>query len=506
MVRDDLSKVLALCDEELEDTYFNIKDWTNIKTMASSINYFLFVALLIPVICIAICTSILKSIRSTVHSKIVSPKNHANVVALLLCSIFLSYYIICCDICAVHYSYFSKHELHDHDQHTLKYSFNFVVTIVILVIDGTTVLSSHMLLLCGIFCSSSNNKCQKCMLCCCSCIPFCAVFGCSKDICILFDINSEDRGTPAGINERTPTAVENGGTLNAGENGGRCSIYSCIMSCSILWFMFCPTPCIRCCSIYSAKRDSDKRVINNRLLWIMMFSLFGPFVCITSHASFILISWLTDPAQATSIALVYLAIFLFYFITLRQCYISNYNINNEIKRDELTKTNWYIELVTVTSYNHKAEGKEGAERKKPVLDEDVEKPFKKVAFWMAWTWGWVASIIIIFTILGFVELPLSTFDLPNYLLNLLQVFVVVLSVLVTYRILSTSEPEVLRFLSNFRAAFTRKLPKNRQDSFLDKINHYGDYDDIEAIGDLMGELALRIQKNPLNAPVQAFQN
>jgi hypothetical protein len=62
---------------------------------------------------------------------------------------------------------------------------------------------------------------------------------------------------------------------------------------------------------------------NMRLVWIIALSLVSPLFVISSHVIFIVVSWLTDSAKASSVALIFLAVLLYLFFMLRQCYIAN---------------------------------------------------------------------------------------------------------------------------------------------------------------------------------------
>lgn len=56
------------------------------------------------------------------------------------------------------------------------------------------------------------------------------------------------------------------------------------------------------------------------LVWVMTFSLVAPFFAISSHTTFILVSWLTNTAEASSVALICFAVLVFFFFMFRQCY------------------------------------------------------------------------------------------------------------------------------------------------------------------------------------------
>ena len=57
-------------------------------------------------------------------------------------------------------------------------------------------------------------------------------------------------------------------------------------------------------------------------IWIVLTLCFAPLFCIASHSGYIVVSWVSDVEHATSITLLYMLSFLYYFIILRQLYIA----------------------------------------------------------------------------------------------------------------------------------------------------------------------------------------
>ena len=76
-----------------------------------------------------------------------------------------------------------------------------------------------------------------------------------------------------------------------------------------------------------------------------------------------------------------------------------------------------------------------------------------------------------------------TFDLVSDLLNTFRAFIIVISLLITYKILTLTEPDLYRFLHIMRDAFANKA-KSRE-----KVEDYRNVDDVEAVGCIAGEVA-----------------
>ena len=56
-------------------------------------------------------------------------------------------------------------------------------------------------------------------------------------------------------------------------------------------------------------------------LWLLLVSFVAPIACIGTHASFVIMAWSSDLAQATSITVVFIISFIYYFLGFRQVYI-----------------------------------------------------------------------------------------------------------------------------------------------------------------------------------------
>ena len=60
---------------------------------------------------------------------------------------------------------------------------------------------------------------------------------------------------------------------------------------------------------------------NESKLWLLLASFAGPVVCIGTHSSFVIMAWSSDSSQASSMIIVFVLSFLYYFIGFRQLYV-----------------------------------------------------------------------------------------------------------------------------------------------------------------------------------------
>ena len=103
----------------------------------------------------------------------------------------------------------------------------------------------------------------------------------------------------------------------------------------------------------------ENKLHQEKKLWLLLISFVAPVVCIGTHASFVIMAWSSDPDQASSMTVIFIISFIYYFLGFRQIYVmftSGPCIRKSWHKhisstDDPTKT-VYIPLVTRTSNNH----------------------------------------------------------------------------------------------------------------------------------------------------------
>ena len=120
--------------------------------------------------------------------------------------------------------------------------------------------------------------------------------------------------------------------------------------------------------------------------------------------------------------------------------------------------------------------------KNPEPDE-----FNAKAFCITFAWGWVLAGTIGVILLAFSELPILTTAVLSDLLNTFQIFIILISLLITYKILTLTEPAISRFLQKVRDTYIAKSGEEMDEDHV--IRNRKDFDNFEAAGCLMGELA-----------------
>ena len=440
--QDDTLRTYAICEADLNDTYYF--HYRRNGRKSDEVFYFLIATLLVPVISIILTATIVRSLYKGIHVRINRKSNHQNLAGFVLVGIFVTFYIIALDCAAVYYAYSGNNELNDVD---FKLTLNFMSTCFLLAYDGIVCLMPLTILL--YICCSHFGK------------------------------NTERPNSPKRLDKFLNSCS---GCLN------KCM--SCLHQVFRLYF-----------NVIFGSLNQDEMWEDNkkklRLPWILTLSFIAPLFAINSHITFILVSWLTDTRRASSIALVYFAMILYLFFMFRQCYTANAKNKHDYFcwsfflpfyplcqcyrfvcacfcfcsgcKDcrKIFKANAeYIPLIDFTNENYES-------RK----DERENAGFNTKAFCVLFTWGWVLVASVALVVAAFLVLPIITFDLLSDLLNTFQIFIILVSLLITYKILTLNEPDVLRFLRRMRDAYRSSHDDRENVEALATRNQMQDHDD-----------------------------
>ena len=280
--QDDSVFSVAICDDEVDSTYY-LLDKTHYQ-----VYLFLIVLLILPTISIALTATVVRSLHRRIHASIVRRSGHHNMTGIVLTGTFITFFIVGCDMVAVYSAYHGDYIIFQ--DHKLKNTLNFISTAILLAYDLLVALYPITVLL---------------LLCC-------------KHI------------------------QEYAHRTDESKKAGHCRCSCCKNSCSRKCSKCCTTCFLPQClilafyAIFGKLQEQDpvweetkeiKKITNSRVLWIITLLLVAPYFVISSHIGFILISWLTDSAQASSVALICLAVILYLFIMLSKCYSANEQVN-----------------------------------------------------------------------------------------------------------------------------------------------------------------------------------
>ena len=248
--------------------------------------------------------------------------------------------------------------------------------------------------------------------------------------------------------------------------------------------------------------------------------MFAPLFSIASHAGYILAAWVTEPEKTTAIFLIAVGSFLYMFFVFRQCYIvhkdkkglfaacfEDGDEEDEVgdEEDEVGdedvikpcctyKKFWVYSVIcfpvcTILSHIsnlcclwyklcHKGNSVSAAEyfktkRQKTTKDEE----FSIRGFFLSLSWGWMIVGFLVFILYSFFALPLPTFQLAQYLETTIQIIIVLLAFMVSYKVFTADDSDIKKFMKQLRTTYG---------------NHANISDDLEAGGAICGEVAKKL--------------
>ena len=177
-------------------------------------------------------------------------------------------------------------------------------------------------------------------------------------------------------------------------------------------------------SIFCCQPFSEDKNENEQKVWLLTITFASSFVALGTHFPYIIVAWIEYPDHAGAIAIMYTLSFLYFFVTLR--YLYQFLPNN------------LADLRSCRSCGRS--------------DGSVESPANEMAKWIqAEKEGfkvWKVLVMVgislvlagleIWFIAGFVQLPIAQIidDAPRYIFAFFQTMVVVLSGLLTYKLLT----------------------------------------------------------------------
>ena len=265
--RDDTAHAHAVCITDLENRKYDLFTLLNgDRSSISGITVYFTVSLLIPFIFLTLTATVVRSLHRSVHVRIIKHIHHKNVAGLALTGMFVTFYVVLCDGAAVYFAFFDpNNELNKIPQ--LRATPGYITIAILLLFDVIVCLTSVAVVLLYNCCINLHreNDCGETPI-------YCLKYVLSRFFALPFYIIF--------------------GTLRQDD----------------LW---------------NIPNNDDNAVSEYRTVWVIMSSLIAPLFVISSHAGFILVSWLTNTSQASSVALISLAVVIFLFFMFRQCYDCN---------------------------------------------------------------------------------------------------------------------------------------------------------------------------------------
>ena len=218
----------------------------------------------------------------------------------------------------------------------------------------------------------------------------------------------------------------------------------------------------------------DKKIAEQHSLWLISSLLYGPLFMMCSHIGYIFVAWLTEPSRSTSVAILLLALLAFLFLLFRSLYKVFHdvftNANRKSGKDKCVIFWTFIFPLTLsiipflycfllcTTLCYSTKWKKYYQLSVTNVDKDKEKDngrnkednINVPALILTLFWGSVLGYGSISLFLSaFYMLPISTTGLADYV----QILLVIVAALVSYKLISVDNSELSKFLTRFKEAY-----------------------------------------------------
>ena len=225
------------------------------------------------------------------------------------------------------------------------------------------------------------------------------------------------------------------------------------------------------------RRENLHETLHNKMfaenkVWLLLISFLAPLACIGTHGGFIVMAWASDPAQASSLAVVFTLSFFYYFFGFRQL---------------------YIRISCLSCFKHKSNNAECENRLifEPIrgIPEELEERHKNLREINLSALVCELFFIPIFmsiqgiVVFSYYYLPGPISIVPLNVMNLLQLVLFFGTSLITYKLFTFSAPIEKIILHKFAKAYKPQASSTK--------------DAAEVVGDALGT-AMRRLEGPSN--------
>ena len=249
------------------------------------------------------------------------------------------------------------------------------------------------------------------------------------------------------------------------------------------WIKSCYKLC--CCCLFP---NHQELIDCEKELWILTLLFIAPLVCLASHAGYIVLAWICDHSHANSATFIILLSFFYYFFSFRQIYYCNCRCfcSNNIPSD--------VEACGAV-YQEEQEEQEQL--------ESITTKFNICRF----TFELIIVAPVLATSEGFLLfaigwLPVSSVAAASFIFQGLQLGLLILAVLITYKVLVTEDSPKHGLVRSIAATYGT-LWRNKCNQALNNRNDLQlllnpgpqGNSDTEVIGRLLGQMAFKYNVN-----------
>ena len=240
-------------------------------------------------------------------------------------------------------------------------------------------------------------------------------------------------------------------------------------------------------------------------VWFVASLMLFPFFIITSHTGYILAAWLTEPDKTTSLATLATGIIFFLFIMTRALYMVGKNYNSGLTCSRNTycavATRLLCPFIFPILYFFSEIPSNINNSFKDKMSLVSFQRFSMTGFYIAGSCGFFAVGSVALTVSAFVQIPIKTVTLPGYLQNIVQIILILITALVSYKVLNFSETDGTKFLRRLINRYLKDKEKEKVsgaspghlDHIAIDIETELDGDEYENAGTIAGNVAYSLE-------------
>ena len=196
------------------------------------------------------------------------------------------------------------------------------------------------------------------------------------------------------------------------------------------------------------KQISDDAIIAA----IFPFMLFTPIISFSSHCIYILLAWLTEPEKASVIFLTLYSIFIVLFYAFKSLY-NHFSSFKVIQRKRKVDANFVSDEPDENATQHESIPGHDPE----CNDEDMpHEHINTQAFCLTLLFSSLIVLFVLMMLGMFVIIPFESVSLINYVVNVFQIFILILSSQFAIKVIFNTSFDFYSFIEVFKHALGKK--------------------------------------------------
>ena len=187
---------------------------------------------------------------------------------------------------------------------------------------------------------------------------------------------------------------------------------------------------------------------------VFPFMLFIPIISFSSHCIYIVLAWLTEPEKASVIFLTLYFVVLINFYLFKSLYAKFSSVKIVYKKNKDIAAETVLEELKTTKDNgnqHSSKGIDFLEKK-----DSSHRYINTQAFCLTLIFSSLAAGFVMMLMAMFVIIPFESVSLIDYVINIFQIFVLILSSQFALKVIFDTGFDLYSFIGVFKEALGKK--------------------------------------------------